>query len=262
MSRTTAVDSVLRTRALNTHRLFAALMPFIPRAERLALNAEVAACRLGSEGLPYSAVVRELSVMADELSGEIDGVTAAFRGFARTIAAWSQADLRAAIYTRALQRMRELGRVQSSNVRKALSLEDRALRIEALFDAVGDDHRDDGVSRMVTCWMDEESRAVLELSNLESDAGGIVQSVECIQQAATRRSRFIAITAMVESAKVTTGGSVLNQVSSEIRKLSEELGEAGTMARSAITEVMDATCERLNPLLGALQKVRLMEVAQ
>jgi hypothetical protein len=150
----------------------------------------------------------------------------------------------------------------SAEVTALIDISDAIGRTSRLVDAVQSDHDDRGVDLVLQCLLREEIDSLNALSDLERGAKRIADSVERIQQAATRRSRFIAITAMVESAKITVGGAVLSQVSEDIRQLSEELADAGTEARRAIAVVLNQTAERLNPLMESIERVRMMEVAR
>ncbi|MCB9832958.1 MAG: hypothetical protein H6807_10815 [Planctomycetes bacterium] len=208
-------SSTLRSRVLGLHLAFERMLPFVTEAKRISVNAQVVAARLGEQGKPYAAVVVELGETASMLEDLIGQVASSFRLFVRSVADMGQQELRLHSYQRTSARIDRFPPEpwrKPENLAAAQSKFRHAIRTE-------------------------RARLLDSVSELARRIRDIELIVDEIRTVASRRSRFVAFVAMLESTKVEGERSEIETVSVGIGDLAERLSAASEDLRKRVRDL-------------------------
>ena len=225
----------LRRRAIDMNLSFAEMAPLLRRVRLLSLNAEITSDQLGERGASFSVVVKEVSSMAAELKELVDETEAASWDVVNLVAFWMRdekiMDLvqHAINYTRSEQVSEdgENGEPCASLVWKQALLEnvDREWEKEkSLLDPEGTEFR------MWESVLEKRKRMLGHLLLLNDMSVRLYAMVERINLVAARKSNFLAVSAMIESARVSEGGSDLTTVAENIRTLANDIAAVESRA--------------------------------
>ena len=240
----------MRSMVLDVHLGFADMAPFVALSRRVAVNAEVAAAKLGSAGRPYAAVVQELHVMARGLSELIHHITSSFKSLTVAMAEWGEIELRFLMYARTLARMES--RPQGEPLEELFQL--GSLRRWAKAAALTEESETvDLIRRKI---LEEAAQIVVTIARLERDTRRLGRDIDSMRHTAARHSKFIAVTALIEKTRVPAGDQVLGAVSADIRDLADRISEAGGRAHQSIEPVLDGLQALLAPIFSEIETAR------
>ncbi|MGK7345172.1 MAG: hypothetical protein ACNS63_05125 [Candidatus Nitrospinota bacterium M3_3B_026] len=231
----------LRRGAIDMNISFARMPPLLRRVRLLALNAEVTSHRIGDLGVSFGVVVKEVSSMAAELRELVGEAEEALWEMARLVALWMRSGQTLRLGQRAVDAVRLAAAEDDPEKGGAPAFEWK----DTLEPGVLDDWKD----RMETALGGEGAESVLWplilgaraeiirlLVELDTVAGRLSSMIERINLVAARKSDFLAVSAMIESARTGEAGADLAPVAESIKALSGDIAaverEAFDKARS------------------------------
>lgn len=225
----------LRRRAIDLNLAFSGMGPLLRRVRLLSLNAEVTSHRLGDHGASFSVVVKEVSAMATELRELVRETERVFWEMVNLVAKWIQAERRLRILQRSVDMIR-LGEAEENEKQRRRKFEwrlefDEGVEVEWRREMARLE-KDNAERCMWGMILENRSMAADYLVELDNFARRLSGMVERINLVASRKSSFLAISAMVESARVGDEGADLRTVAENIRTLSNDITAVESEAMS------------------------------
>lgn len=220
----------MRKQAVGINRAFAELTPMLDRIHLMSFNAKLASHRLGNEGMSFSVIVTEVRSLAEELRGLIKEAEVDLRKVVIELASMVKSEKNLNL----LQRTIDIMNCDATN--PDLEPEDiEPVVWKTTMEPGVEDHwrklqdRTDARSPEHLIWERIiQGRAIIKsnLLNLDHLASRMVMLMERIDRVASRKSDFLAITSMIESARVTDKDSGLSTVSEKLRALAGDISRA------------------------------------
>jgi len=214
----------LRRQALGINRAFAELSPLLERIHLMSFNAKLASHRLGHEGLSFSVIVTEVRAMAQELRLLIKEAEKDFWVVVNEMATWAKVEKENRMFQRSIDAVnaRRDGGAAAMKWKPELAsgvARDWQRRMSALDPA--DPTR--GMWQRIVENRDKIRKSVLSLNRLAARLTGVISRIDLV---ASRKSDFLAITSMIESARVVDKDDSLQTVAENIRLLANDIATA------------------------------------
>ncbi|MBI4829387.1 MAG: hypothetical protein HY804_11375 [Nitrospinae bacterium] len=214
----------LRRQALGINRSFAELSPLLERIHLMSFNAKLASHRLGHEGLSFSVIVTEVRAMAQELRVLIKEAEKEFWVVVNEVATWSKVEKENRMFQRSIDAVnaRRNGGAPVMKWKPELApgvARDWERRRSAL------DPQDPtrGMWERIVENRVKIRKNVLALNRLAARLTGVISRIDLV---ASRKSDFLAITSMIESARVVDKDDSLQTVAENIRLLANDIANA------------------------------------
>lgn len=225
----------LRRQAININSAFAELSPLLARIHLMSFNAKLASHRLGSGGMSFSVIVTEVRAMAAELRSLIQEAESSFREVVSEVANWAKSEKLMGLFQRSIDEAarREGGaglEVWKSSLERGVGVdwENRLRNLD----------KDAEERRLWECairYRAEIRSNVMKLDKLASHLDTLIGRINLV---ASRKSDFLAITSMIESARVVGENNSLSTVSENIRLLADDISKAHHKASGQVAIFM------------------------
>lgn len=235
----------IRKQAVGINRAFAELTPMLDRIHLMSFNAKLASHRLGNKGMSFSVIVTEVRALAEELRVLIKEAEVDLRQVVIELASMVKSESDLKLFQRTIDIMNSGA---NNSDREPVDIEPVVWKT-AMEPGVGEEwrklqDRTDARSPEHLIWERIiQSRAVIKsnLLNLDHLACRMVMLMERIDRVASRKSDFLAITSMIESARVVDKESGLSTVSEKLRVLARDISRAEDKASLQAASFMEHT---------------------
>lgn len=231
-------DSVIKIRkqAIAINRTFAELTPMLDRIHLMSFNAKLASHRLGGEGMSFSVIVTEVRALAVELRELIIEAEKDLLQVVNELASVVKSENYLNLFQKSIDFL-----ISDGNGSDGEAIRPEPYRWQAAMEpgVVAQwrklQDKTDVASPEHLIW--EKiivSRTTIKNNflNLDLLAGHLMALMERIDRVASRKSDFLAITSMIESARVVDKDSGLSTVSEKLRILAGDISRAEEKASS------------------------------
>lgn len=221
----------LRAGALEVGRAFAPVESLRGRTQILALNAQIVAMKLGSEGMPFAIVAGAVKELGDALADLVGDIESARSGIVRGVATYTrdERDMRwmlASVRSDGMVGGAERSSSASLNMLVCLQRETGAnwrARYAELEPGVLDREL---VRAMVTL----RSRMAIALTEVQRLAQSLDRATTTVRELADLHGHFIGINALMEAARVSDSESSLGALGQDLYQLTQDMGAVITRA--------------------------------
>jgi len=225
-------DSVvkIRNQAIGINRAFAELTPMLDRIHLMSFNAKLASHRLGDKGMSFSVIVTEVRALAGELRALILEAEKDLLQVVNELASVVRSENNLSLFQKSIDSMSsgekgpdgEAGRAEPDEWKAAMEpgVAAQWRRLQDKTAVASPEH---------LLWNKIiGSRAMIKNNflNLDILASRLMALMERIDKVASRKSDFLAITSMIESARVVDKDSGLSTVSEKLRILAGDISRA------------------------------------
>jgi len=220
----------VRAQAIGISRAFAELTPMLDRIHLMSFNAKLASHRLGDKGMSFSVIVTEVRALAGELRALIIEAEKDLLQVVSELASVVKSENDLKLFQKSISCMNSEG---ESSDREAVSKEWGGWKtamepgVEAEWRELQDKTDKAGAQHLI--WgkiIDYRIMIKNNFLNLDNLAGRLMALMERIDKVASRKSDFLAITSMIESARVADKDSGLSTVSEKLRVLAGDISRA------------------------------------
>lgn len=240
-------DSVIKIRmqATGINRAFAELTPMLDRIHLMSFNAKLASYRLGNEGMSFSVIVTEVRSLAEELRTLIKEAEKDLRQVVGELASVVKNENNLRLFQKAIDIMNSGG---NGPDREQASAKPDTWKTSMASGVVAEwrkrrDKTDEASPERLFWDKIIGCRSIIKGNLLKLDflADHLMALMGRIDNVASRKSDFLAITSMIESARVVDKDSGLSTVSEKLRVLSGDISSAEEKASNRVAAFLSDT---------------------
>jgi hypothetical protein len=222
--------TALRKRAINVNAAFKGVGDLTTHVNRLAINAQVASSHLGEAGEPFAILVRELIKMARDLEEMVENVEIVFSKIVSNVAKWDSVEKKMTMYGKAarlIDKHNGFGEKQDHGENN---------------DGIGnkpEEKTSPPKNESTTHLLEKEiamseGKITVHQKGLVENAGKLISQINSVRNLTQRQSVYLAITAKIESVRVSDQGDNLIHVAENISQVTQQIIELQERAESEI----------------------------
>jgi len=210
------MEESLKLKAIDVNLSFKGIMDLTRHSRKLAINAQVASSRIGAAGEPFSVLVKELIVMSEELTRMIEEVEDIFAKMVNQVAKWNGENKRGKFFA------------------ESLNLIIAKEKAESAEDDDGNETEKPDKHQFLPGTAGEHLERILETSKktIADQREGLFENAQKlagllggVRNMTQKHSKYLAITAKVESVRVSDYGEDLIIVAENISQLTADIAK-------------------------------------
>jgi len=222
--------TILRTRAIDVNTAFKGAGDLTSHVNRLAINAQVASSHLGEAGEPFAILVRELITMARDLENMIENVESVFTQIVANVAQWDSVEKRIKMYMDAYRLVEKHKKL----TKKSKDIENEKYDHNKIEKIVGSSEKGTIESLLMKEISTSKKKMGLHQKGLIDNAKKLISLISTVRDLTQKQSVYIAITARIESVRVSEHGDNLIHVSENISLVTKQIIELQENAESEV----------------------------
>jgi len=210
------MEESLKLKAIDVNVSFNGIMDLTRHSRKLAINAQVASSRIGVAGEPFSVLVQELIVMSEELTRMIVEVEDIFAKMVNQVAKWDGENKRNKFFTESLNLIIAYENAESAE--NSSENETEKPDKHQFLPGTAGEHLENILETSKTTITNQREGLFENAKKLSGLLGGVRNMTQ-------KHSKYLAITAKVESVRVSDYGEDLIIVAENISQLTADIAK-------------------------------------